>query len=194
MRDVNQRIINTAILTAVAAIISGCTAPQHGGDPVQQSFQAADDEQRERIWTASADVLRENGFRIDRMDRRAGIITTRPQTSQQFFEFWRKDVDTPYDWMEASSRAIRRYVKLETQPDQAGDEMPVTVTVYRETFATPERQLNSSIAAFRMFGDDLPSEETGGRVTRADDYWIPDGRDPAMEAYFLDKIAKRIRS
>lgn len=194
MRRVNQRIINTATLIASAVIITGCTAPPRGGDPVQQSFQTADADQRDRVWTAGADVLREHGFRIDRMDRRAGIITTKPQTSQQFFEFWRKDVDTPYDRLEASFRTVRRYVKLETQPDQVGDEMPVTVTVFRETFATPERQFNSSIAAFRMFGDDLPSEETGGRVTRADDYWIPDGRDPAMESYFLNQIAKRIRS
>lgn len=194
MRHVNHRTIKTAILLTVAAIVTGCTAPPRGGDPVQQSFQAADAVQRDRIWTVSADVLRDHGFRIDRFDRRAGIITTRPQTSQQFFEFWRKDVNTPYDWMEASFRTIRRHVEVETRLDESGDEAPVTVTVYRETFATPERQFNNSIAAFRMFGDDLPSEESGERVSRADDYWIPDGRDPAMESYFLDQIAKRLRS
>lgn len=183
------------IVAPVAACLVGCAAPQRTGDLVQQQFEVTgDQDDQDRIWEQSTDVLRRQGFKIDRYDRRAGVVTTFPQTSGQFFEFWRKDTDTPYDWLEASLRTVRRSVTLESRLDESGEAMLITVTVHRETFATPERQFNNSLAAFRMFGDELPGERTGGRVTRADSYWIPDGRDPAMEAYLMKRIAARIRS
>ena len=175
-------------------LATGCAVPPRQSDPVQRMFPAASPEQRDDILTRSAQVLREHGFKIDRLDRRDGVVTTFPQTSQQFFEFWRKDVDTAYDWIEASMRTVRRSVTVRAYPADSGEKTQVRLTVHRETFATPERQFNNSIAAFRMFGDDLPAERTGLRVSRADDYWIDAGTDPAMETYLMDQITNRIAS
>ena len=77
--------------------------------------------------------------------------------------------------------------------DRQGDygEATVTVTVRRETFATPERQYNSSAASLRVFGDELPGVQGERRLTREDDYWIDDGRDAAMERRLLEHILHR---
>lgn len=169
-------------------IAAGCTAPPRSGDPVVQTFTTQDTTQQDALWLSCQEVLREHGFMIDRLDRRAGIITTVPQTSQQYFEFWRKDVDTPYDFGEASLRSVRRTVTVEVAFDDARGESNVIVNVKRETFCTPERQFNNSLAAFQMFGEQLPAAETGERITRADDYWVDAGRDLAMERYYRDCI------
>lgn len=179
--------LSIAVLAGLL-IAAGCSTPARTGDPVVQTFTTQDTAQQDALWLSCQEVLRERGFVIDLLDRRAGIITTYPQTSQHFFEFWRKDVDTAYDLGEASLRTVRRTVTVAVALDEARGESDVTVIVKRETFATPERQFNSSIAAFQMFGDQLPAAETGERITRADDYWIDAGRDLAMERYYRDCI------
>ena len=67
--------------------------------------------QADQVWEAAQDTLRRHFFRIDRLDRRAGIVTTVPVMSQHFFEVWRKDVATSVDYWEAvisSSRISTR--------------------------------------------------------------------------------------
>lgn len=179
------------VVVAIGFGAVGCAAPQRDSEPVAQTFNTADDVQRDMLWQACQDVLREHLFAIDRLDVRSGVIRTEPQTSQQFFEFWRHDVDTPYDYFEASLRTIRRSVTVNRSLHDDGAESNIVLTVHRETFATPERMFNSSLAAFQMFGEQLPAEATGERITRADDYWIDAGDDSAMARYLLDLIADR---
>jgi len=171
------------------AITAGCTAPQRNGPVTSQALAGADSAQRETLWLAAQDVLREHHFRLDRVDVRTGVIRTQPQTSEHFFEFWRDDVKTPYDALEASLRTVRRSVEISMVPSD-GDEA-IAITVQREYFCTPERQFNSSIAALRMFGNDLPRADTGEPITDRDSYWVNAGRDLAVERYLLDEILRR---
>jgi hypothetical protein len=112
-------------------------------------------------------------------------------TSGQFFEFWRHDTDTPYDTWEATATTIRRYVTIETSFDEEYGETRLTLTVNRERLSKPERQFNHSMAAFRMFADELPTVATGRPAGADDEYWVPAGRDLAMEQYLLDTIVRR---
>jgi len=164
-----------------------CTAPQRHGPITTREFNPAVETETEALWTASQDVLREHRFRLDRVDRRAGVVTTQPVTSQQLFEFWRKDVATSYDLLEASMRTVRRWVDVE----MAEDDGALRVVVHRETLVSPDRQFNNSVVATRMFGTDLPRADTGEPISEADNYWIDAGRDPAMEQYLLDRIVAR---
>jgi hypothetical protein len=79
------------------------------------------------------------------------------------------------------------------QVDRAdgGQAGKVAVTVYRETFATPERQFNNSAATLRIFGETLPGVAGEPLLTRAHDYWIDAGRDGVMERRLLDRILAR---
>ena len=56
----------------------------------------------DQLWEASKQVARDMGFFIDREDYRAGLITTLPLTSKQFFELWHNDVQTSEDLADSS--------------------------------------------------------------------------------------------
>jgi hypothetical protein len=79
-------------------------------------------------------------------------------------------------------------VRIDLEPNEAEGTTSLSITVNRERFSTPGRQVNNSMAAFRMFGYDLPAVSTGKQLSPADDEWIPDGHDPAMELYLLKRI------
>jgi len=178
-------------MAAVMLLTAGCAMPPRSGEPVRQTVTTQDAAGRDALWTVSQNVLRRHGYKIDRLDRRAGVITTEPETSQHFFEFWRDDVDTPYDFAEATLRTVRRTVEVHLLPDDDPDTTDIRVVVRRQIFSTPDRQFNSSLAAFRMFGTQLPSEVTGEKITRQQDTWLHAGRDLAMEQYLLDQILSR---
>ena len=75
-------ILTGIILTAVA-IQSGCTAPQRGGALTTHTFMTADSQQRDELWSACTETLRENRFKLDQVDQRTGVITTLPETSNK---------------------------------------------------------------------------------------------------------------
>lgn len=186
-----RKQIQSVVLLVGLACLVGCTPVQRDGDPMMQDFTVADQDQLNDLLNTCEDVLRDQGFRIDRVDRRAGVVTTYPETSKHFFEVWRKDVATNYDFWEASLNTIRRTVEIQAAPDLVKGEASVTVKVVRERFSAPDRQFNNSIAAFQFYGDALPAVSTGERVTRADVEWIEDGRDLALEEMLMNKIAAR---
>ena len=105
------------IITAasvLAAALCGCSshsepiaAPAKLTVP-QRNFQA--------VWQASIDVMRKYDFAVDRQDRRAGVITTKPIVGKHFFEFWRRDAVTTYDLAESSIQTIYRTVVVKIRP------------------------------------------------------------------------------
>ena len=109
------------------------------------------------------------------------------ETSQNFFEFWRHDVDTREDLWESTLNPIRRRVEVRLGRDDAGWSR-VSVAVYKQRFSSPDRQFNSTGALYQYFGDRLPTTTGQLRVTEKDETWYDVGRDPAMEDYFLRRI------
>lgn len=170
----------------------GCAAPQRGDYvATREVFIARQSDQADQLWEAIHDVLRRHGFTLDRVDRRAGVVTTLPETSQQFFEFWRHDVDTWRDAWEATLNPIRRWVEvtLAREGDQTWGEL--AVVVHKERLSSPDRQFNSTGAAYQYFGDSLPSTTGLARATADYDRWLDLGRDPAMEDYLIEAILTR---
>lgn len=184
------RTIVGLLVGLVAA--GGCHQPQAPVERTAQRYLVADEEQFDSLWEACQTVLRRNHFRLDRVDRRAGTITTFPVTSQQFFEFWRHDVDTAYDLARSSLSTERRRVTVQVNREEANPlECVVRVIVNKERLSAPERRFNNSAAVLRLYGSDLPGEGGQPRLTREEDYWIDQGRDGAMERWILGRIAER---
>ena len=171
--------------------LSGCHQPVPPVELTVQDITLADEDERDALFEACLDTLRDHRFKLDRVDRRAGIITTFPVTSQQAFEFWRNDVDTAYDVMEATLSTIRRRADIRLLGDADQRHTRLVVAVYRERFSTPDRQYNTSAAALRVFSRSLPS--TAGReiIPARDDVWFQAGRDGALERRLLREIAGR---
>ena len=179
-------------LTLLAAMSSGCLGPRRSDYvSVRQVAMPEASDQSEALWEAIQETLRRGRFRLDRVDRHAGVVTTMPETSQQFFEFWRHDVVTREDLWESTLNLIRRRVQVNLARTEDGLSGELGVAVYKERFSSPDRQFNSTGAAYQLFGDRLPSTTGQEKVTSADDRWLELGRDPAMEDYLLRAILNR---
>lgn len=183
------RLIQLQIVLLIAC--AGCHRPVKPVEPLTQTVSVANASGVDRLWEGAQEELRRHRFKLDRVDRRSGIITTFPVTSESFFEFWRHDVDSSYDRMESTLRTVRRTVTIRIDQDAEDSAAVLTVTVARDLFSTPERQFNSSAASLRVFSSALPGVAGEPRLSRADDYWIADGRDGAMERRLLERIIER---
>lgn len=140
------------------------------------------------LWEAAKDVLRRYRYKLDRVDIRAGRITTHPLGSQHFFEFWRNDVATKRDRQEASLCSIRRRVNVMVEKSPPHGPHHVRVTVRKERFSSPDRQFNSSTALYHFFSHSLPAARTGTPILPEDSTWVDLGVDSAMEQRILQAI------
>ena len=145
----------------------------------------------DQLWEAVAETLRRHRFRLDRVDRRAGVVTTLPVMSQSAFEFWRHDVDTVYDLAESTLNPIRRWATVSVTPTDDGRWTQLSVVVHKERLSSPDRQFNSTGAAYQYFGTSLPSTTGIVQLTAEHDRWLDLGRDAAMEARLLADVSRR---
>lgn len=179
--------------TMLCLLLSACLGPQRSDYISTKSLsdlRSADDQ--DTVWQAVQDTLRQCNYRLDRVDQREGLVTTLPETSQHVFEFWRHDVETRRDYWEAVLNPIRRWVEIRVSGHGEADGQVLAVAVHKERLSAPDRQFNSTGAAYQFFGESLPSTTGIDRVTREHDRWLDVGRDPAMEDYLLRRILDRL--
>jgi hypothetical protein len=115
----------------------GCQAPAQPERPTLRIVDVSDYDE------AFDDVLTELRMRdlgpldLGDADRARGRIQVGPVTSQQWFEFWRKDALGSYQMLEANLQQIGRTITIEFQPlaqrDANGDE----TTSVTDAEATP---------------------------------------------------------
>lgn len=182
-----------ALLMLVLLVPQGCMRPPVASGPTVRTVTTAHPGSIDGPWEAAREILRRHRFEIERLDRRAGVIVTRPLTSQSAFEFWRHDVDTAYDLLEATLNPIRRRVTVRVERGEGDGQADIDVVVIKERLARPERQFSSSTQAYHFFGDSLPGTAGQLRLGPESEYWIDLGRDPAMESYFADRIVALCR-
>ena len=65
---------------------------------------------------ATVAALRDEQFLLDRVDRRLGVITTRPRPASSFLEPWKGDNSTPAQAVESTLHYERRVVRIEFDP------------------------------------------------------------------------------
>ena len=186
------RFVPMLFVPMVVVVGAGCLGPRRDDYQSVQAIAIPDrSAQADALWEAVQDTLRWHRFRLDRVDRRAGVITTLPVASQHFFEFWRHDVDTAPDLWEATLNPLRRWVEVTFAHGEEDVWTELAVAVHKERLSSPDRQFNSTGAAYQYFGDSLPSTAGLARVTPEHDVWLDEGRDPAMEAHLLGKFLER---
>ncbi|MFQ6048761.1 MAG: hypothetical protein ACE5K7_05295, partial [Phycisphaerae bacterium] len=170
---------------AIGCCLVGCQRPAVPGQPAAVELQGV---QFEGLWQTALEVLRRYDFRPDRQDRRAGIITTHPTTSQQWFEFWRRDAIGPYQFAEASLHTIRRQVTVRIQRggEPTACRLGVQVDTYR--YSAPERQVTTASGALQIFGEKLPTAQGQLQPRAVGQHWVPLGRDPLLEAELVKRI------
>ena len=183
-----RQVTHILVLGLLAGLVAGCgthstpVVAEPELTPAQANFEA--------IWRASQNVLGDYYFRIDRRDRRAGLMSTYPMTAQYVTEAWRKDAATKADLDESALQTIRRQAIVQITPtenDPADYVAAVTVENWRSE--RPARQLTTVSQAYSLFGvaGNLATEDT--RV-QLDEYDVSLGRDEPLEA----KIATDIQA
>ncbi len=176
----------------VICALNGCHHPAPPVELTTQEIALSNAGEYEILFDACLDTLRDHRFKLDRVDRHEGTITTFPVTSQQFFEFWRNDVYTAYDLVEASLLTIRRRVEIRLLGQGSPLHKKLVITVHRERFSTPDRQYNTSAAAFRVYSRSLPSTSGEIVVPKRDDVWLEAGRDGIAEQRLINEITERV--
>lgn len=124
------------------------------------------------LWETCERVAQSYLFRIDRRDFRAGMLTTEPTVSKQFFEFWRKDAGDWQDVKEASVGTIRRTIYFQFSQNLDGT-YSVGPKVLVERQVRVERKL--------LLDSETPAV-----------YWYALRRDTKMEMALAGAIRKRL--
>ena len=176
-----------AALVAVV-LFGGCRAGEPRPWTTSARWEASLRPDPDRLWDSACEVLRRHRFRLDRLDRRAGVITTWPVTSQSVWEFWRHDVATTEDLWESTINPIRRWVEVFFEPDERGQWSALRVVVHKQRFSAPDRQFNSTGSVYAYFGYSLPTTTGELRVSPEDERWEDMGEDEALAAHLLRKI------
>ncbi len=176
-------------LTLSASV--GCRQPGQPAGATLARVTVQDGEDFDRLWETAAEVLRGHNLDPDRQDRLARVITTYPDTSPQFWEFWRPFPTSDFGRAEANLQTIRRRVEVQFTPLTDTTEYEMSVRVDVERYCMVERQATSAAAAFQIFGAKLPTAEGRSEPRGAGVYWESIGRDEAMELALLDRILRR---
>ena len=178
------------------ALLAGCAAapaPAESLIVTTDSFDAA--------FGVSRDVLRGRYFEADRVDRRAGVITTLPSTAGASWELWRRDSADAGGRALAALHTIRKTVLVKiAEPESGGCRIAVTVTMERQQAPNLEPTATSDLySLYSRHGFLGQQYGTGGRAEtrwerKAGAWWTDIGRDLALEHDLLKEIAARLEN
>ena len=187
-----KKVSHILILGLLVGLVAGCgshstpVVAELELTPAQTNFEA--------IWRASQNVLGDYYFRIDRRDRRAGLISTYPMTAQYVTEVWRKDAATKADLDESALQTIRRQVTVRiARLEDASQDYAATVEVENWRSERPAKQLTTASQAYSLFS------VAGNLVTKdvrveLDEHDVSLGRDEPLELKIAGDIeAEKLR-
>jgi hypothetical protein len=176
---------NPAATQPVTVTDPATTQPSYWFEkPAPITIQAGD---FDKLWRACEQATVEFGFKVDREDRRHGVLTSQPLTSAQFFEFWRRDVRTVDDAIHSSLATYRRTLRFEFRAI-GGGHWDVTPKVLVERQAVAERRLTSVVLYRGAVGGVTPTRDVPRGTKESDQgiliparYWYAVSRDKTLE-------------
>ena len=150
----------------------------------------------EKLWQSAERVSHDYLFTIDRRDRRLGLLSTVPNVSPQFFEPWRRELQTASDVAYSSTASYRRTIYWQFGRD--GDAYAVTPKVLIERESFQEQRISGLLS--RAYFHPTPQQEERIYGTRETDqnlilpatYWYPVGRDFAFEQKLVEKMDRQL--
>lgn len=194
------------ILTAIAVTVVGCTPPPAAREPVSQVL---DVENPQAVHAAVVEVLTALNFDVERPPRSPDRVDTRPLVSAYPGEFWRKDIQSATDRVEAALHTMRRtvtvYIKAPRddgvdkagQSPEASPGSPGKVIV--RIVARKERlHLKKTLHATTVSESYSVFSNQKRALSNFEDHWGEGmeweelGRDPALEQYILAQLQQRL--
>ncbi len=162
------RMIISLVLLALGGLTTGCaTAPsKHTTMRIEPGSYAA-------TFDAVKDVLRSFGFELDRIDARAGVITTRPHFSAGLATPWVSDESTFEQEFEGLLNRQRRTVRVDFAPVESEGSEPADV----RTLAVPIRA-RVAVTLERMHRSGLQASANSVRLSSVMVRIDEDGAEP----------------
>lgn len=193
-----------AIALLLGALLGGCSSPQK---PAAFTVAPGD---YPAAFDAAKEVLRDYRFELDRVDARAGVITTRPKTSGGLVSPWDREQSTLGQELEDTLNAQFRTVRITFEPADAATaaageprpqaapgpapadirlaDTPLTarVQVIVERAQRPLWRVEQSAVFQSSFARDPDlARRVGGRYT------VPFAQDTRLAGRVADAIARR---
>jgi len=190
----------TGMLTLVLVFLGGVMGGCRVSGPTTAELPAG---RYGEAFEVVKDELRAQGYELERVDARAGVITTRPRASSGFWTPWVTDERRLRDELESSVHRQRRVVEVRFLAEGEGDVRraggPLTLDVrvrvervYQPGVRTPAASVRlRHVSADPGFGDaDMPLEQGGyGGGKRGAIFAVDQGADRALAA----DLAARLR-
>jgi len=131
-------------LLVAAVYIGGCGSVDHVATGELPAHLTPRERNFETLWIASRRTLKRYNFKVDRQDRRDGLMTTTALQGSQMFEFWRKDGATWYNRRENTLQPMMRAVKVNVVPIQGTDRYDLAVKVAMARMNRTPKNLTTS--------------------------------------------------
>lgn len=176
-------------ILALAVAGQGCSKP--ASIPPEPLLVQAEPDQ---LWQLCQTELKQRGFRLDRVDRRSGMIETYPLTSKQWFEFWRQDVVTDHDVAESSLHTIRRRVYLAVSAQEDRHRLQCRVAV--ERLSAPPELTSGQVRVRDIFSQAagrIPTPAVSEKRKKHPPQWVPIGQDHALETDILQALRQTLQ-
>ena len=144
------------------------------------------------LFSSAESVLTGMQFQIDKADRQAGQIITRPLRRGQFFEIWRQDNATGADVAESNLHSLQRIA--EVRFDSEGSLVCTNCRVYVRRLSMPGQPIRGTRSTSYLFTDRSGSWQSLQIAPDIEEQaeWIYLGNDPDLEQAILRKIEKSI--
>lgn len=149
---------------------------------------------------ATVAALRDEQFLLDRVDRRLGVITTKPRTASSALEPWKGDNSTPAQALESTLQYERRIVRVEfdplggIQPQASPSTLPPFGQVSpAEPFFVPAEHSGTLVLNVRCFVErsHRPGLQVPTVAVRHSDVTIdPSLKDRGMSSQFWEPVAR----
>ena len=193
-----MKALRYVLISALAvSCLGGCWREAWWPSPRVAPARPTGDVEFEATWDAAIAALGKYRFRVDRADRRAGVITTFSLVGRHWFEFWRRDATTRTDVAESALHTIyrratvtvtRREVSAGSDKWRAEYDVGVAVTKSRSNRAAPH--VTSTSEAYDMFRRPGEISRIGGpgESSPGEGGSTPLGRDEKLERLILERI------
>ena len=193
-----MRLVSTACLLALSAIVIGCAGPEitpmaPAGVPYVNDqnpvYIPLGKESYGTVFENVLTVLGDYGFQFDRLNRYDGRIETKPRICPGLCLFLKPGSPDIYERALATAQTYRNRVSVVIHPaDQGGYFIEVIALKDLEDLPRPSRSTVGA-AVFRI-ETDLDRDYDVIDPLRSDPGWINKGRDPALEQEIIRRMKK----
>jgi hypothetical protein len=187
----NKLKLSLACISLAACFLTGCSEQQL--QPLKQVCVPA--AYKARAMQVAEDTIGKMNFTIDKSDVEKGYLLSRPLPAGQFFEFWKHDNVSQFNFEESNLQNIRRTVEINIDQQQA-DQICIRCNVVTQRLSVFDYKHDSgpdSVKYDRFSGEgkiELAQQKL--KLSKEQMTWVNLGSDEKLSTVILKQIEKQL--